>query len=241
VAKAAIDGAKAAIEQAQLNVEFTKVTAPFGGRISRPQADKGSLVRADDTTLTKLVDASQVYVDFSVDERSLRRYLIQARAEGKSGRDKPIKELNIRIKVGLEGDSGFPYSGVLDFVGVEIDRKTGTYPVRGIIENKDGVFLSGFRAQVLFPLGEKRERIMVTGRAIGSDQGKKFVYVVKDDTAKRRDVVLGRLRPDGLRIVSEGLNKDDLVIVNEVQRVRPEMKVVPSVEPMPDAPKKAAN
>jgi RND family efflux transporter MFP subunit len=238
-ATAAADKLKAvaAVEQAKLDLDFTKVTAPMSGRISRTQIDVGNLVNASggETLLTTIVSLDPVYVYFNPDERSLLRY----RREGRKnkGPEPPIKELKIPIEVALEGEDGYPHKGVIDFVDNKVNSSTGTIPVRGVLANSSGLFQDGLRARVRVAVGDPYKAILVTERAIGTEQGRKFVYVVSDqNVVQRRDVTLGRLS-DGLQVVQTGLKPEEWVIVNGIQRVREGVKVQPQRVPMPDAEK----
>jgi RND family efflux transporter MFP subunit len=242
-AVAAVLAAQASEQVAKLNLDYCTIKADFDGRMSRPYIDVGNLVTADMTVLSTMSDSSKVYVNFDVDERSLLAYREEARKQGNDG--KPIKEKNIPVYVRLEGEQDYKHEGKLDFADIRLNRATGTYPVRGILDNKKNIFTDGNRASILVETGEKITRIMVTDRAIGSEQDKRYVYVVENDpdgktaTVKRKDVELGEQR-GGLRIIKEGLQKGDRVIVNGIQRVRPEMKVVPQNADMPDKPEEGA-
>jgi RND family efflux transporter MFP subunit len=235
-AKADRQKALAAIEQAQLDLDFTKVMSPINGRISRTQVSKGNLINAGggETLLTTIVTIDPIYVYFDVDERSLLRY----RQEFDKNRNRPasIKELKIPIDVALEGDSTFSHHGFIDFADNKVNPSTGTIQVRGVLPNPKGLLDSGMRARVRVPVSDPHKMLLVTERAIGTDQGRKFFYVVnKDNVVERRDVKLGRVT-DGLQIVQAGLKPDDWVIVNGIQRVRDGAKVEPKQVPMPETP-----
>jgi multidrug efflux pump subunit AcrA (membrane-fusion protein) len=152
-----------------------------------------------------------------------------------------LKELRIPVEVALDGDKGYPHLGLLDFADNQVNPSTGTILVRGVLPNKKQILGPGMRARVRVPVGQPRKRVMITERAIGTDQTRRFVYVVNEEnTVERRDVTLGRLA-DGLQIIQEGLEPDDWVIVNGIQRVRDGIKVDPKRGPMPGAPAKATN
>jgi RND family efflux transporter MFP subunit len=242
-AKQAVDAAdvlkaEAATKEAQLNLDFTKITAPISGKLSRTQVDVGNLVNAGggETLLTTLVSVDPMYVYFDVDERALLRYRESRRKEAKANDPQPsLKDLHIPVYVGLEGEQGYPHQGELDFADNRVNPSTGTIQVRGVLSNAQRNFDDGMRARVRIPVGEPSKVVMVTERAVGTDQGRKFVYVVgADDVAHRRDVTLGRL-VDGLVIIREGLKSDERVVVNGIQRVRDGAKVEPKRIPMPGA------
>lgn len=239
VAEATLAAAKAAQDSAQLDVDYSKVTAPINGRISRSQVDVGNLVNAGggETLLTTIVTVDPIYVYFDVDERSLLRYRRDFAKKRSTEQTTPaIKDLQIPIAVGLEGEQGFPHKGVIDFADNQVNPSTGTLQVRGRVGNPDGLLGVGMRARVQISMTEPRKALLVTERAVATDQSLRYVYVVnKDNKVERRDVKLGRTR-DGLQVVTEGLKPDELVIVNGIQRVRDGMKVDPQIVPMPGAP-----
>jgi multidrug efflux system membrane fusion protein len=143
--------------------------------------------------------------------------------------------------VGLEGENGYPHKGVIDFADNKVNPSTGTIQVRGVLPNPQRLLDTGMRARVRIPIGDPTKSLMITERAVGTDQGLKFVYVVNDEgVAERRDVTLGRLS-DGLQVVTEGLKPEDWVVVNGIQRVRDGAKVEPKRVPMPGAPAVATN
>jgi RND family efflux transporter MFP subunit len=228
--------AQAAVEQAQLDLDFTRVTAPISGKLSRTQVDVGNLVNAGggETLLTTLVSIDPVFVYFDVDERSLLRYRERGRKDAKDSVSLPaLKELHIPVYLALEGEEGYPHKGEIDFADNRVNPSTGTIQARGVLSNEERIFEDGMRARVRVPVGSPHEVVMVTERAIGNDQGRKFVYVVNDqDTVERRDVAPDRVI-DGLQVVREGLKPGEWVIVNGIQRVRDGMKVQPQRGPMP--------
>jgi RND family efflux transporter MFP subunit len=230
VAKGDVLKAQAAIDEAELQVGFTKVKAPFDGLISRTQVDVGNLVNAGggETLLTTIVSVDPIYVSFNVDERALLRYRKSHRKEVTAGEPQPpLRDLHIPVYVALEGEEDYPHKGELFFAENRVDPSTGTIEVRGELANTDRLFEDGMRARVRVPVTDPRKTLLIPERAVGTDQGLKFVYVVNDqDVAERRDVTLGRV-VDGLQVVSAGLTPDDWVIVNGIQRVRDGSKVKP--------------
>jgi RND family efflux transporter MFP subunit len=230
--------AEAAVEEAKNNLDFTKITAPISGRISRTQVDLGNLVNAGggDTLLTTIVTVDPFYVSFDVDERAMRRYQ-QSFHKNYKGKWPPpsLKDLHIPVYVALEGDKGYPHKGELFFADNQVNPKTGTKEVRGELSNKEGIYDEGMRARVSIPVSDPYKALLITERAVATDQGQKFVYVVnKDNVVERRDITPGRVR-EGLLVIKEGLKKSDWVIVNGIQRVRDGMTVKPKKSPMPGA------
>jgi RND family efflux transporter MFP subunit len=239
IAKADIQKAEASIAEAKLNLDFTKITAPINGKTSRTQATVGNLVNAGngETLLTTIVSVDPMYVYFDVDERALLRYRKQFHKGPMEGGAEPsVKDLKIPVYVGLEGEAGFPNKGVIDFADNRVNPSTGTIQVRGVLPNTKRILDAGMRARVRVPVSDPHKALMITERAVGTDQDRKFVYVVNDqNVVERRDINLGRLS-DGMQVVPEGLKPDEWVIVNGIQRVRDGVKVEPKRIPMPGAP-----
>jgi len=237
VSQAEVRKAEAAITQAKLDLGFTKIKAPIAGKISRAQVDEGSLVNAGggDTLLTTITSVNPIYVNFNVDERALLRYRGNFLKDKEPVKDDQSLKPKIPVEVALEGEEGYPHKGFLDFAENRVDPKTGTIQVRGELQNPNGMIDAGMRARVRVPVSKPYKALLVTDRAIGTDQNIKYVYVVdSENVAKRRDVQLGRLEA-GLRVIEKGLEPGDQVIVNGIQSVRPEMKVDPKPSEMPGA------
>jgi membrane fusion protein, multidrug efflux system len=231
--------AQAAVKEAQLDLDFTKIKSPVDGKVSRTQVDMGNLVNAGggETLLTTIVTVDPMYVYFDVPERALRRYRDYYRKRlNASGPLPTVKDLKIPVHVGVEGEEGYPNVGVIDFTDNRVNSSTGTIQVRGVLPNASRLLDSGMRARVRVPVSDPTDAILITQRAIGTDQSLKFVYVVNDQNdqkvAERRDVKLGR-EHDGLVAVDDGLKRDDWIIVNGIQRVRDGAKVDPKKVAMP--------
>ncbi len=231
--------ALAAVEHTQLDLDFTKVSAAISGRASRTLVSAGNLINAGggETLLTTIVTVDPVYVYFDVSERALLQYRRTfGKSNGEGGAESSMKDLKIPLKVALEGESGYPHEGVIDFADNRVNPSTGTIEVRGVLPNPSRILDAGMRARIRVPIGDPYKALVVTERAVGTDQGRKFVYVVNDQhVAERRDVQLGRLE-NGLVVVRDGLKPGDRVIVNGIQRVRDGAKVEPKSGPMPGAP-----
>ena len=230
-ARAAIQSARAAVERAALDLEFTKVTAPISGRVSRAFVTKGNLVNAgggEATLLTTIVAVDPIYVYFDIDERALLQYQQAARAQaGESERIPNVREAKIPVQLGLATEAGFPHEGVVDFADNQVDPQMGTIRVRGVLANTNRVFTPGLFARVRVPVGDKYHAVLVPDRAIGTDQGQKYLLAVNDkNVVEYRAVKLGRLH-DGLRVIQEGLQPGELVIVSGIQRARPGLTVTP--------------
>ena len=226
LAEAEIQSANAAIDQAKLDLEFSKITSPLTGRISRNLVSVGDLITASTGKLTTVVSVDPVYVYFDMDESTLQR-IQTAMREGKL---KGPMEGEISVLMGLGSEEGYPYRGRLDFIENQVDPNTGTIRVRGDFANPKTErgprpLAPGYFARVRLPLGEPHPAVLVPERAIGRDLGQPFVYVVdSENRVVFRKVTLGSLQ-DGLRVLTEGLSGGEQVIVNGLQRVRAGVKV----------------
>jgi RND family efflux transporter MFP subunit len=231
VAQAAIQGALAAIETAELNLSYTKIHAPIDGRIGRNLSDVGNLVGATERTLlTTIVRDDPIYTYFSVSERDLLAY-----QEHPSRMSSPTsKGGNVPIFLGLSNQSDYPYEGHIDFVNNRLDPSTGTIQVRGLFKNGDGRLLSGLFARVRVPIGTTEKALLVPERALGSDQRGEYLLVVNaQNIVEVRPVTTGPLFQDR-RVIRKGITAEDQVIVDGVQKARPGIPVVPT--PAPAAP-----
>lgn len=220
-AKAGIEAAKASLELSQLNLEFTKVTAPIRGRLSRQYIDPGNLVTGDETILTRIVSQDPMYVYFDIDERTMlrvRRLVLDSISTATAAPAVPVL-------MGLADEEGYPHRGKIDFQENRVDAGTGTLRVRGLFPNATRVLAPGFFVRIRLPIGEPYQAIVVPEQAVGTDQGQKFVYVVDDQNqVVYRRIKVGRLH-EGYRVVQEGLKTSELVVVSGLQRVRPGAKV----------------
>ena len=232
-AKAAETSARAAIAIAELNLDYTTVTAPVSGRISRNLVSAGNLIQAGQsgggTLLTTIVSVDPMYAYFDVDEHTVLR-VKQLIREGKA---ETPDEVEIPVWLGLANEEGHPHRGTIDFIDNQVNPRTGTLRVRGVFPNKDEALSPGYFARVRVPIGVPHKALLVTERALDTDQGQKVVYVVdKDNRVASRPVRLGALH-DGLREITDGLKPGERVIVNGLQQVRPGMTVEPNLVPMP--------
>jgi RND family efflux transporter MFP subunit len=229
VTKANISLAEANVHTAQLNVGFTRVTAPIGGRVSRTMVTKGNLVQSGDqaggTLLTTIVSVDPMYAYFDVDERTVLRVRQLIReGKAKSARDPGVE---LPVFLGLANEEGYPHRGTIDFVDNQINTKTGTLRVRGVFPNTDEALSPGYFARVRVPIGEPHKALLVTERALDTDQGQKILYIVNDkNEVVSRPIRVGALH-GGLRVIEEGLKRGERVIVNGLQQVRPGITVEP--------------
>ncbi len=222
--------AQAAVDAAKLNLDFTRIIAPIDGRVSREQVTVGNLVTTDVTVLTNIVSVDPIYAYADVDERTVIAYqhMIQ------EGKVKDARESTIQVGVQLAGEKGFPHRGDIDFVDNQINAATGTLSIRGRFPNPDGNLLAGMFIRMQIPTSGETDGLLITDRAVSSDQGQKFVLIVgADGKVEQRNVTVGQTI-DGLRVVTSGLKADDQVIVNGTMKARPGGQVKPETGKMED-------
>jgi RND family efflux transporter MFP subunit len=225
-ARAAETQAEGVLKAAQLNVEFTHVTAPISGRVSRHLVDVGNLVQGSEgssTLLTSIVSLDPIYIYFDIDEATYLKYN-RLWFEGKrpSSRDTPNP-----VEVTLTGETKPSRNGTINFLDNQLDVSTGTLRGRAVIPNQDLSILPGQFGRVRLIASAPYEALLVPDAAIATDQARKIVFVVKDDnTVEAKPVTLGPL-DEGLRVVREGLKPEDRVIVDGLQRARVGAKVTP--------------
>jgi multidrug efflux system membrane fusion protein len=231
-AQAAVDEAKANLEIAEINLGYTRIVAPFDGRIGQHLVDPGNLVGAGaPTTLATIEQLAPMYVYFNVDEQVVLRVRAQLRAAGKT----LASVQPIRLGVGLQNEAGYPHEATLDYVASDVDQSTGTLQARGLIPNQDYVFLPGQFVRVRVPTGTTEGALLVPDRALGIDQRGHYLLVVnQDDVVEQRPVQIGALI-DGMRVIGHGVSMDDRVVVEGIQRAIPGSKVNPQ-EQAPAAP-----
>src|SRR5260221_806023 len=222
-ASAQVIAAQAARDSAQLNLEFTHVTSPIDGRVSRQLVNIGNLVQADSTPLTTVVSIDPIYAYFSMDELAALSYQRLIR-EGKLTSSEGGK---IPVYLQLQDETGFPHEGTIDFSDNSFDSSTGTLLVRGSFPNMDGFLTPGNFVRVRVASSSKYDALLVADRAIGSDQDQRFVYVVDSkNIARLRHIRTGQLA-EGVRVVKSGLQPNDQVIINGIIKVRPDSAVKP--------------
>lgn len=213
-AKAQVASVQAALDNARLNLSFTEVRAPVDGKVSNAQITAGNLVTPSDT-LTSVVTTDPMYVYFDVDEQSFLKLDRLRRQNGHAP----------EVDMGLADEQGYPHIGKIDFIDNQVKAGAGTIRLRAVFPNADGAFTPGLFARVELRSGAAQPRALIDDKAVGTDLGNKFVYVVgKDKKVEYRRVSTGAL-VDGLRVVDSGLNADDVVIVNGLQHVRPGVEV----------------
>ncbi len=230
-ANASIQGAEAAVRTAKLNLEWTRVRAPISGRISRAEVTAGNVVQGgapEPTLLTTIVSMDPVYVYFEGDEQAYLRYNQLAR----DGTRQSSRVARNPVRMGLANEAGYPHTGYVDFVDNQLNPNTGTIRARAVFSNKDRFFTPGLFARIQLLGSGKFDAVLVQDGAIGTDQDRKFVYVLKpDSTVEYRSVELGRI-VEGLRVIRKGVVPDEVVVINGLQRIRPGMKVAATITTM---------
>jgi multidrug efflux system membrane fusion protein len=235
-AKARVDAFEKAMEISRLNHEFTRVMSPIDGQISYYQKTVGNLVNQNQTRLTTIVSVDPMYVHFEMDEPTLLRY---RRAVNEGRVHVPKDRTKVPVLMGLQGEDGFPHQGTINFVDNQVNPMTGSILVRGVFPNpksKGGhrLLSPGRFARIRLPIGEPHQALLVIDRAIASDQGRKYVYVLDaENRAQSRRITTGALQDDGLRVIDQGLKADDWVVSGGILQVRPRMVIKAERVPMP--------
>ena len=236
-AEASLRAAQASLQTARLSLGYTQVRAPVAGRVGRLDVTVGNLVAAGPSApvLTTLVSVSPIYASFDADEQIVSRALKDTSTA--SGARTSLDQ--IPVQMGTAAIDGTPFEGKLQLIDNQVDARSGTVRVRAAFDNKDGALIPGQFARVRMSHAHSSQVMLVSERAIGTDQSKKFVLVVNaDNKAEYREVTLGA-PANGLRVVSAGLKPGERVIVNGLQHVRPGATVAP--QPVAMEAKPASN
>lgn len=236
-AQAAVQSAEATVYSARLNLEFTEVRAPISGRVGRELITAGNLVKgggADATLLTFIVSTDPVYVYVEVDERSALKYRRLAGAdcaEQKSGGGCMAAEM------ALADETGFLHRGNIEYESPRLTASTGTLTLRAVFPNQDGILSPGLFARLRVPGSAPFQALLLPDRAVATDLAQKFVWVMgADNKVERRPVVLGALI-DGRRVIAEGLKRDEWVVVEGIQKLKPGSPVQPEKTALAEAGK----
>lgn len=228
-AAAAVESAEANVYSAKLNLEYTEIRAPINGRVGREMVTAGNLVKADDTVLTNIVSTDPVYVYVDADEQSVLRYRRHAQQHGKGSAD--LKGTPVELAVADE--SGFPHQGKLDYIAPREDAATGTLTLRGVFANPDELLSPGFFARLRVQASASYQALLLPDRAIATDQAQRFVWVInQDNQAEYRQVTPGS-RIGDMRVIRSGLQADDWVVVEGLQKLKPGAKVNPERTSLP--------
>ncbi|MBB4001178.1 MAG: efflux RND transporter periplasmic adaptor subunit [Aurantimonas endophytica] len=229
-AQASHEGAKTAVASAQLDLEYTEITAPIAGRIDRRLVSTGNLVQADQTILTSIVSLDPIDFYFDIDERE---FLAYARDATERGGNLQEGAGGLPVVVHLPDGGTDAISGELNFAENRIDRETGTMRVRARFPNPDLTVLPGLFGRVNVPGSLPHQGVLVPDEAIGADQDRRIVYVVGEDNTVSAKPVRTGPRLYGYRVVRSGLTGEETIVVNGLMRVRPNIKVDPRPETLP--------
>jgi RND family efflux transporter MFP subunit len=223
-AEAGVQAAQAALDQAELDLAYTEVTAPISGRVGKTLVKEGNLVGDGEAThLTDIVNYDPIYANFSISERSLLELRKRQTADDQQRDDQ--REYPVYLQ--LATDQAFPHEGRLDYADLAVNQSTGTFSIRGIFPNPSRQIVPGLFVRVRLPIGQQPDALLVPERATAADQAGTYVYVVnEEDTVERRDISLGTKDGD-LVVVSQGLQPDEWVLIDGLQRARPGAKVQP--------------
>ena len=222
-ARAELDRAQAALQQARLELEFTDIKAPIAGRVSRRLVSMGNLVNANETVLTNVVSLDPIHFYFDVDERSYLAYSRMAAGGTRpSGRDNPNE-----VFVATTDEREPRRSGRMDFVDNRLDAARGTMRGRAVFDNKDMALTPGLFGRIRIMGSGTYKGVLIPDEAIGSDQDRRVVFIVGPDNT----VVMKPVRPgpriDGYRVIRDGLTGDETVVINGLMRVRAGGKITP--------------
>jgi multidrug efflux system membrane fusion protein len=220
---AAVESATAQVASAQLNLEFTEVRAPINGRISRELITAGNLVNGsggDATKLATIVSTNPVYVAVDVDERAILSYRREAQKQGR-------KLEGTKVELALSDEQGFPHTGHVDYVAPMENPVTGTVSVRGVFANADELLSAGFFARMRIRGGTPYLGLLLPDRAIGIDQADHFVWVMSPDKKVTQHKIIAGKKIGDLRVITQGLQADEWVVIEGLQKLRPNSSVEP--------------
>ena len=226
-AQASIQMSQAKVDNARLNLEFTKITAPISGLVGRDIVNKGNLIdggSSNSTLLTTIVATSPINFYFTGSESDYLKYVRLAR----SGKRVSARSEGIPVFIKLQDEDEYLHEAKMDFVDNEIDNNTGTIESRAVLENKDHLLEPGMFGKARLLGSAEYEAIMIPDEIIGTNQSIRFVYVLgSDNTVTSKNVTLGPLHSNGLRIIKKGLSPDDKLITNNIQKIRPGIAITP--------------
>lgn len=228
-AEARVLTAKAALDRARLDLEFTEIRAPVSGRIDSHKVSVGNLINGggtDATVLTDIVSLDPIHVVFDVDQNAYLKYVRAAQ----NGTRPSSREAPNPVQIALPDDKGFPHSGTMDFLSNQVDRASATVRARAIVKNKDLFLTPGLFARVKLIASGAYDAVLIPDEAIATDQASRVVYVVKNGKAELRNVTLGPI-VDGLRVIRTGITPSDVVVTSGLQRIRAGQEVAISSTP----------
>lgn len=226
-AKASIQLSQARVDEAKLNLEFTRVKAPISGLVSRDKVNEGNLIdggSSNSTLLTTIVATSPIHFYFTGSESDYLRYARLAR----NGKRDDLRTNGIPVYIKLQDENDFLHEAKMDFVDNQIDSRTGTIESRAVLPNTDHLLEPGMFGKAKISGSAEHDAIMIPDEIIGTNQSIRFVYVLgKDNTVTSKNITLGPLHSNGLRIVRQGLSENDKVVVNNIQKIQSGLAVTP--------------
>ncbi|HMB76840.1 MAG TPA: efflux RND transporter periplasmic adaptor subunit [Kiloniellaceae bacterium] len=229
-AQARVAAGEAALERAQLDLDYTEIAAPIAGRIDRNFISEGNLVAASDTVLTRIVSTTPMYFYFDIDERT---YLSYARDARQRGADLQSGDDGLAVTVTLADQRAAPFEGTLDFSENRVDPNSGTMRVRAVVANPDLVLQPGLFGLIKVPGTRPHDGILIPDEAIASDQNRRIVYTVDDSGRVIAKPIEPGPKVDGYRVVRSGLTGDEEIVINGLMRVRPNVTVTPEPVELP--------
>ncbi|WP_299621816.1 efflux RND transporter periplasmic adaptor subunit [uncultured Tateyamaria sp.] len=229
-AQGTLEQSRAALELAELDLEYSQITAPMAGRIDQALVDPGNLVLANDTMLTSIISSDPIYFNFDIDERYFLAYARDARVRGVS-----LQEGGggLEVRVSVSDRSIPPQVGYLDFSENRIDSETGTMRVRAVLDNPDDILTPGLFGRVNVPGSLPYEGILVPDAAIVADQNRRLVMSVDDEGNVTPIPVRPGPRIDGYRVIRDGLEGSEVIVVEGIIRARPGSVVAPEMVELP--------
>jgi RND family efflux transporter MFP subunit len=214
------------VKQAQLNLSYTEVKAPFDGVVTARQISIGELVGGTTSTLATIVQLDPIYVDFNVSEKDVLRIRAEMAKRGITAQD--LKK--VPVEIGLQNETGYPHKGTLDYAAPILTASTGTLAVRAVLPNDGRRLLPGYFVRVRVPLSDEPDMLLVPDRAIGSDQSGRYLLVAgKDDVVEQRTVEIGQL-VGSLRVIASGIKADDRIVISGLLSAVPGQKIEPQLK-----------
>jgi RND family efflux transporter MFP subunit len=237
---ASIKAAEAEVSLRKRDLEvYSKIKAPIEGRIGRSLVSVGELIKQGETLLATINSINPIKVQFDMDEPSVQRYRKRAAIKRKDGEVPQVRDIRVPITFKLDTDADFTREGFIDFADNQTDPKTGKILVRGEAKNKNGVLLPGDHVRVRVPISDPYQAMLVPDAAVSTDQNEKYLFVVDDkNLVRRRDVRLGKLLDNGLRVIETNLKATDRVITEGTQRARIGYPVTPEEKDLTEDMKK---
>jgi RND family efflux transporter MFP subunit len=223
------------VRQRELDLEYTKIRAPVSGRVSRYNVTVGNLIQSGDqgggTLLTTIVSVDPMYVYFDVDESTVLR----VRKLIREGKADSARNVTLPVRLALANEEDFPHHGTINFVDNQLNARTGTMRLRGVLRNEDQLLSPGLFGRVRVPIGRPHKALLVSELAFDNDQGQKIVYVVNGNNEVNSRAVKTGAKHDGLREITDGIKPGERIVVSGLPQIRPGIKVEPKLVEMPGA------